>query len=192
MDTPMFDRQYRFALIGYKPVNRWAKNTSTTLSLLCIIFCLLLPTISIADAKADIIWVQKSKRVLHLIKDYKITHSYPIALGQQPVGHKQREGDQRTPEGLYYIDGRNENSKYYLSLHISYPAPQDYLRAVKMNGRPGKLIMLHGEPNSAKHKATLSSATAEDWTAGCIALSNQNMLTLWSMIDTGTPILIDP
>ena len=146
----------------------------------------------LANDKVDIIWIQKEKRQLHLIKNYKVTDTYPIALGKSSLGHKQREGDSRTPEGLYYIDGRNENSNFYLSLHISYPTPRDYRRAVRANVNPGNHIMIHGEPNDPKKKVALQTTVAYDWTNGCIALSNHNMQTLWDIVRTGTPVLIDP
>ena len=144
-----------------------------------------------AGDKADIIWVQKSQRQLHLITDYKITHSYPIALGKKPLGPKRVEGDLRTPEGLYYIDGRHENSDFYLSLHVSYPAPRDYWRAVRMNAAPGGHIMVHGEPNDRENRPSWRSATAYDWTDGCIALSNRDMRDLWNRVEVGVPVLID-
>ena len=75
----------------------------------------------LAEGKADLVWVRKSEYTLHLIRDQRILASYPIALGREPHGHKQEEGDDRTPEGLYFIDYHNSESRYFLSLHISYP-----------------------------------------------------------------------
>lgn len=138
--------------------------------------------------KADFIWVRKSENVLMLVKDFQIIRSYPIALGFAPKGHKQREGDGRTPEGLYYIEGRNPKSKYYLSLLLSYPNARDRHRARMRNDDPGGEIMIHGEPNQLK----VGQVLARNWTQGCIAVSNRDMRELWSAIDDGTPVWIDP
>jgi len=90
-----------------------------------------------AGEAADLVWVSKSDRTLHLLNDYRIIRSYPVALGKQTLGHKQTAGDSRTPEGLYLIDWRNPNSRFYLSLHVSYPGVNDLRRAARLGVRAG-------------------------------------------------------
>ena len=134
------------------------------------------------------VWVKKSENLLMLVKDFQIIRSYPVSLGRVPVGHKRREGDGRTPEGLYYIDGRNPNSRYYLALQVSYPNGHDRRLAEERGESPGGEIMIHGEPNHLKKGEVL----ARNWTQGCIAVSNQHMRELWSAVADGTPVLIEP
>ncbi len=108
-----------------------------------------------------------------------------IQLGDAPVGHKQFEGDERTPEGRYVIDYGNPDSAYHLSLHISYPNAQDRAFAESQGRSPGGDIFIHGQPN-----ALPIGRMAKDWTDGCIALSNQEIEELWSLNGDGTPIEI--
>ena len=157
--------------------------------MLVVVFCLVFAGTLSADGAADMVWVRKSDRILHLLKDYKIITSYPIALGKQPIGHKVAAGDSRTPEGLYWIDWRNPDSKFYLSLHITYPNANDLRRAVARSLDAGNSIMIHGRPDNATNAW---SEAGTDWTDGCIALSNRNMQTIWHLVADGTPILIDP
>lgn len=146
-----------------------------------------------AEGKADLIWVRKSEYMLHLIIDQQIMASYPIALGKNPIGHKQKRDDSRTPEGLYFIDYRNEDSRYFLSLHISYPDERDQRQAHRRRLDPGSDIVIHGEPNEADKRRLLSEAdNKKNWTDGCIALSNAAMVVLWQSVAEGTPILIEP
>ena len=145
-----------------------------------------------ATENTDLIWVQKSQRLMHLVQNYQIIRSYPVSLGQNPVGHKQTEGDSRTPEGLYFIDGKNPDSSYFLSLHISYPSHRDRLQAMDRQMDPGGNIMIHGEPNNRREHRTLNKADRQDWTQGCIAVSNRDMKEIWGLVEEGTPILIDP
>lgn len=140
----------------------------------------------------DMIWVQKADRKLHLMAGQRVVRSYTVSLGENPRGHKQREGDSRTPEGLYFIDGRNEASRFFLSLHISYPSLYDWQRAVRSGLDPGGYIMIHGEPDDPLQKEQLRMSTIRDWTDGCIALNNVDMAEVWSLVRDGTPILIDP
>ncbi len=139
---------------------------------------------------ADRVHVDKSERKLHLIHQGEIMRSYDISLGKNPVGHKRREGDMRTPEGDYVLDWRNPGSDFFMSMHISYPNDDD-LRAARRRGvHPGSMIMIHGLPNDAE--PTRSDYLYEDWTDGCIAVSNQAMIDIWLSVPDNTPISIVP
>ena len=140
--------------------------------------------------KADSLLIVKSERKLYLLKAGEILRDFDIALGLMPEGHKEREGDFRTPEGLYYLDARNPNSDYFLSLHISYPNQHDIARARVQGVDPGGQIMIHGQPNEPKYSE--SRYENWDWTDGCIAVSNSDMVDIWLMTDEGTPIEIRP
>jgi hypothetical protein len=134
--------------------------------------------------KADRIRVEKSKRKLYIERNNKILYEFPINLGNHPVGHKQKEGDGRTPEGSYFID-YNINSKaaYKLGLHISYPNDQDLLNAKKMGVKPGGDVMIHGtSPERSNRK---------DWTNGCIAVSNENLDIIQQYYYNSIPIQIN-
>ncbi|GIU05705.1 hypothetical protein TUM4261_08060 [Shewanella sp. c952] len=143
-----------------------------------------------ASGKADLVVVTKSESSLSLLREGKVLKSYRIAMGDNPVGHKLTEGDQRTPEGRYLLDYKKSDSAYYRSIHISYPNDEDRLRANALGIEPGGQIMIHGEnPNSS-----LSPIEAQqyNWTDGCIAVTNAEMDELWRAIDEGTPIEIWP
>jgi murein L,D-transpeptidase YafK len=134
--------------------------------------------------------VLKSDRVLRLLNNGKTLKEYRVSLGKQPVGHKTREGDLRTPEGRYILDWRNENSRFYRSIHISYPNARDMRRAQQMGADPGGMIMIHGRPSyysSATHRYD-----NKDWTDGCIAVTDSEMDEIWEMVKDGTPIIILP
>src|SRR5579859_4320864 len=96
------------------------------------------------SAHADKIVILKGERTLQLMKDGKIIRTYKVALGGQPVGRKERRGDNKTPEGNYIIDGRNPNSQFWKALHVSYPNVEDRARAKKLGVDPGGAIMIHG------------------------------------------------
>ncbi len=140
--------------------------------------------------KASAVLVDKSNRSLRLLNDGKTLREYSISLGKQPVGHKLYEGDQRTPEGRYILDWRNSNSKFYRSLHVSYPNRRDAARAHKLGKSPGGNIMIHGLPNEFHYAPWLYKG--KDWTDGCIAVNNTEMDEIWEMVDDGTPIIILP
>ena len=139
---------------------------------------------------ADRVYVDKSERQLHLLREGQVLRSYRISLGKNPVGDKQREGDLRTPEGDYYLDWRNPESDFFMSMHISYPSVHDLREAAQRGERPGGLIMIHGLPNDAR--ATRTDYLYEDWTDGCIAVSNQAMIDIWLSVPDNTPITIAP
>jgi len=141
------------------------------------------------DVKADRVVVSKSKRLLMLLKNDEVIRQYRIALGENPVGHKIRVGDSRTPEGEYVIDRRNPKSKYHLSIHISYPNETDRLEARKLNVAPGGEIMIHGLPNGMGWIGSLHALI--DWTKGCIAVTDEEIEEIWRAVPDGTPIRIE-
>jgi murein L,D-transpeptidase YafK len=141
-------------------------------------------------AAADKVVVVKSERRLYLIRDGQPFRSYKVALGLNPVGHKEREGDFRTPEGRYVLDARNAASDFFLSIHLSYPGPEDVARAKTHHWPVGGSIMIHGLPNVPKR--SLDYYRSADWTDGCIALANDDMLEVWLLTRTNTPIEIRP
>lgn len=153
-------------------------------------FCLLLAVSGPALAQVDLVRVDKSERKLELLENGKVIREYKIALGDNPEGHKQQEGDERTPEGRYTLDYRNPNSHYFKSIHISYPNAADKANAKAKGVNPGGLIMIHGQPNRFPDISPVVQQF--DWTDGCIALSNKNMQELWDLVKDGTPIEISP
>lgn len=129
--------------------------------------------------------VYKGKRRMHLFSGTEVVKTYKIALGGNPVGKKQFEGDYRTPEGFYFIDRRNPNSAYHLSLGISYPNAEDRAFAEAQGRKPGGDIFIHGRAGKNKGRG-------KDWTAGCIAVKDEEIEELYAMIANGTPIWIFP
>lgn len=140
------------------------------------------------EQKVDLVRVEKSQRQLQLIGAGKILRSYGIALGGSPVGHKQQEGDERTPEGRYVLDWRNPNSVAHRSIHISYPNADDIAAAKSRGVDPGGFIMIHGQPNGFGWMGRLLQLV--DWTDGCIAVTDSDMDEIWTMVADGTPIEI--
>jgi murein L,D-transpeptidase YafK len=140
--------------------------------------------------KVDLVTVEKGARSLSLFSDGAVVKSYRIALGFNPEGHKVREGDGRTPEGRYIIDTRNTESRYHLSLRISYPDRRDIARAANRNVPPGGDIFIHGLPNGRGGFG--STHRSRDWTAGCIAVTNTEIEEIWAAVADGTPIEIRP
>jgi hypothetical protein len=139
---------------------------------------------------ADKVVVVKHERALRLFRRGRVIAEYPIKLGLNPYGHKRREGDFRTPEGKYELVARNPQSEFFLSIKISYPNREDAAVASENGHAPGGLIMIHGQPNEPK-KPPQHYAT-KDWTDGCIALSNADMVDVWLRTSTGIPIEIRP
>ena len=140
--------------------------------------------------KADRVLVKKSEHKLYLIKDGQIFKEYTISLGLNPVGHKQQKGDKRTPEGSYLLDRRNPKSKFYKSIHISYPNESDRQTALARGVDPGGDLAIHGLPTKSEDEAW--DYIERDWTDGCIAVTNEEMEEIWNLIDDGTPIEIMP
>ena len=148
------------------------------------------PPPRLSNRIADRVLVEKNARRLTLFHHDRPIKSYEIALGRQPVGAKQFEGDNKTPEGHYVIDFRKRNSSYHRALHISYPGPQDVAFAAKRKRSAGGDIMIHGLPNGMGSMGPLHRL--RDWTAGCIAVTNNEIEELWQTIPDGTPIEIRP
>lgn len=128
--------------------------------------------------------VNKAQRRMYLLSGPTALRGFEIELGGVPVGPKRVEGDMRTPEGAYFIDRRNPNSQYYLSIGISYPNPMDVAYAQSLGLRPGGDIFIHGTPREKRRGG--------DWTAGCIAVTNREMEDIYAMVGDGTPIFINP
>ncbi len=139
---------------------------------------------------ADQIVVLKEQRKLLLLKDGSILKEYRIALGGNPIGHKTQEGDSRTPEGRYIIDYRKPDSAYHRALHISYPNDADRAQAGARGVDPGGLIMIHGLPNGRGIVGRWHRVN--DWTLGCIAVTNWEIEEIWQTVVDGTPIDIKP
>lgn len=147
------------------------------------------PASAPGEKQADHIIVSKSDKTMYLLRDDEILRSYRIAMGANwDQGHKQREGDERTPEGTYRIDWRNPDSVAHLSLHISYPNDDDIEQARRGGFDPGGNIMIHGLPNGWGAVGGLHRFV--DWTDGCIAVRNDEMREIWSFTPNGTPITI--
>ncbi len=140
--------------------------------------------------QVDHIVVRKSQRRLYLMDGDTVVRSYKIALGLEPVGPKERDGDFRTPEGWYRLARRNPRSDYFLSIQISYPNPQDMQRAHLHHWQTGGSIMIHGLPNRLKNSPWYYQHN--DWTDGCIAVSDADMVEIWLLTHEGMPIDILP
>jgi murein L,D-transpeptidase YafK len=135
----------------------------------------------------DRVLVRKAERRLFLMHGANVVRSYKVALGLNPLGQKERAGDFRTPEGHYYLGRRNPRSDYFLSIQVSYPNDSDAKRAHRNHWDAGGSIMIHGLPNQLKHELGYYETT--DWTDGCIAVSNADMVEIWLL--TPDNVLID-
>jgi murein L,D-transpeptidase YafK len=131
--------------------------------------------------------VLKEKRRMYLLHGQTVLKAYDFDLGFAPVGDKRVEGDGRTPEGRYFIDRRNPNSSFYLSLGINYPNARDIAEAQALGRPPGGDIFFHGQPNLDPRKRR-----GPDWTAGCIAITNKEMREMYAMVRNGTVVDILP
>ena len=162
--------------------------------MLVLLICAFFLIVAVGNAesvlKAERVLVKKADRQLQLISKGKVLHTFTIALGETPEGDKEEEGDLRTPEGRYVIDWRNPQSRFYKSLHISYPDAADRRQAEAEDVDPGGMIMIHGLPPEAEEQPELYQN--RDWTHGCIAVTNQAMDVIWALVDDGTPIEIRP
>ena len=140
--------------------------------------------------KADRVVVLKNERKMILMQGNLVLRVYRVALGRYPMGHKHQEGDSRTPEGLYTLDFKLEDSDFYKAIRVSYPNEQDIDYARRHGVDPGGKIMIHGLPNDLS--AARVGHPVIDWTQGCIAVTNSEMDEIWNMVDPGTPIEIHP
>lgn len=129
--------------------------------------------------------ISKTDRKMYLLHHREVLEQYDVGLGFAPLGHKQFEGDGRTPEGAYLIDRRNPRSEFHLSLGISYPNEQDVARALAAGKKPGGDIFIHGRPGKYRNGG-------RDWTAGCIAITNREIEQVYAMVRDGTPVTITP
>lgn len=160
------------------------------LSLAFVLVTVVLPAPAADFPVADRVVIDKSDRQITLWRGDTLLKRAKVALGLRPQGHKSREGDFRTPEGRYQLAERNPNSDFFLSIRVSYPAPDDVRKAARLGVAPGGQIMIHGQPNKPKHNEEYYRRT--DWTDGCIAVSNSDMVDIWLMTTPSTPITIRP
>ncbi|AFD09269.1 L,D-transpeptidase family protein [Solitalea canadensis] len=137
--------------------------------------------------KIDRLLVLKSKRQLIAFSGNKRIKTYRICLGRNPIGAKEFEGDMKTPEGIYLIDGKNPNSRYYKNLGVSYPNNADRKRAKRLGKKTGGDIKIHGTGGDINTPDPLY-----DWTWGCIAVTNKEIDELYKHVETGIPIEIKP
>jgi murein L,D-transpeptidase YafK len=146
----------------------------------------------VAGGSVDRVVVKKSERRLQLVSRGKVMREYRVALGGSPVGHKYREGDQRTPEGRYVLNWRNPKSNFYKAIHISYPSARDRQVSRQLGYSPGGMIMLHGMPTYIQSEGMRRQYASRDWTQGCIAVQDHEMDEIWRLVRDGTPIHIVP
>jgi murein L,D-transpeptidase YafK len=147
-------------------------------------------SMAVTTKAVDKVLVLKAERQLQLLHRGKVIKSYRISLGKQPKGPKFREGDNRTPEGFYWIDWRKTSSNYNLSMHISYPNAADREAATAKGLQPGGMIMVHGTPIDEEYPEWYFHTL--DWTNGCIAMKNGDMREVWGLVRDGTLIEIRP
>ena len=143
-----------------------------------------------AAVVADSVVVEKGAHRLTLFHGGQPVRTYLVALGRNPVGPKERRGDGRTPEGLFFIDGRNARSSYHLALHVSYPDSAALARARALGTSPGGDIMIHGLPNGQGEVG--AAHREEDWTEGCVAVTDEEIEEIWRAVPLRTPIRIKP
>jgi murein L,D-transpeptidase YafK len=140
--------------------------------------------------RADRVLVLKKERTLQLLQRGKVIKTYNVALGVEPRGPKARQGDHKTPEGLYVLDFRNSHSQFHKAIHISYPSERDRATARRNGVAPGGDVFVHGLPNGSSWLG--SSHRLKDWTNGCIAVTNEEIDEIWVLVPDGTPIEIKP
>ncbi len=140
-------------------------------------------------AGVDLVKVDKSENTMYLMEGDVIVKQYHVAFGANPKGHKQQEGDEKTPEGEYTLDYKKEDSAFYRAMHISYPNENDKANAKKLGVSPGGFIMVHGQRNQLGWLAIISQRF--NWTNGCIALTNTEMDEFMSLVKVGTKIRIE-
>lgn len=138
--------------------------------------------------EVDLIVIEKAARRMQLFQNGKPVRTFQIALGFAPSGDKVRQGDGKTPEGVFTIDRRNDESAFHLSVGLDYPRPDDRDRAARGGYSPGGDIFIHGQPNALPDAAKLTG----DWTAGCIALTNAEIREVWAVAPIGTKVEILP
>jgi murein L,D-transpeptidase YafK len=147
-------------------------------------------TVSSQNSRVDRVLIIKKERTLELLSHEEVIRTYKVALGGDPIGPKTRQGDHKTPEGIYLLDFRNSNSRFYKSIHISYPSARDRAQARGRGVSPGGDVFVHG---LGKGYGWIGAAhRLKDWTDGCIAVTNEEMDEIWRLVADGTPIEIRP
>ena len=141
-----------------------------------------------ANAEIDLVKVKKSIKKMYLLEKGNILKEYDIALGANPKGHKEQEGDEKTPEGTYVLDYVKEDSSFYRAMHVSYPNEKDIENAKKKGVSAGGFIMIHGQRNRLGWLSMISQNF--NWTDGCIAITNSEMDEFLKLVKVGTPIEI--
>jgi murein L,D-transpeptidase YafK len=144
----------------------------------------------VTDAVVDRIVIEKSKRTMTLMKQDREVRTYKVALGRNPIGPKIQKGDQKTPEGIYYVDYKVHNSVYHRALHLNYPNQDDIERARSLGVTPGNSIMIHGMKEDKLWMGDVQYLF--DWTNGCIALTNREIEEVWVLVPVWTPVEIRP
>jgi murein L,D-transpeptidase YafK len=139
---------------------------------------------------ADHVVVLKKERALELVSNGTVIKTYKIALGRDPIGPKSKQGDHKTPEGVYVLNSRNSHSKFYKSIHISYPSEHDRAVARQKGVSPGGDVFIHGLPNG--YGAIGAVHRLRDWTDGCITVTNEEIDEIWKAVPDGTQIEIRP
>jgi murein L,D-transpeptidase YafK len=145
---------------------------------------------STTNEPVDRIIIEKSKRRMTLLRRQQEVAVYRIALGREPSGPKVMRGDNRTPEGLYFIDCKIRNSVYHRALHLTYPNLDDLTRADSLGVSPGSHIMIHGLSERQLWMGDVQYLF--DWTNGCIALTNSEIEEIWDLVLPCTPVEIRP
>ncbi|HEB94241.1 MAG TPA: hypothetical protein ENI94_12430 [Gammaproteobacteria bacterium] len=155
-----------------------------------LLFSLMILSVNIASHEVDYVIVYKSEKKMYLLSEGDRIKEYNVVFGANPKGHKQHEGDERTPEGKYILDYKKSDSSFYKAIHISYPNEADRRRARANGVSPGGQIMIHGQKNGRGALSWL--AQQFNWTDGCIAVTNAEMDEIWALVKLGTPIEILP
>lgn len=169
----------------------WLRGGAAALLASSLASCAMHESTLTAPQYADRVVVEKSKRSMQLMSNGRVLKSYAVALGGDPVGHKQQQGDSRTPEGVYTVDFRRTVSRFNLALRISYPNRQDRQVAAARGVDPGGEIYIHGQPTGGVSPARLAQ-TGPDWTDGCIAVTNREMQEIFALVRDGTAVEIKP
>ena len=186
---------------GVRVMRAWRSLLCGLFLFLCLFLCLVLGGLaaehfatraaaSAMPAAADRVLIEKAQRRLTLYRAGVPIRSYRVALGAQPLGPKTREGDGRTPEGFYVIDGHKADSAFHRALHLSYPNAADRARARTLGVAPGGDIMIHGLRNGLGWLGPLHRLS--DWTRGCIALSDAQIDEVAAAVPDGTVVEIRP
>ena len=155
-----------------------------------IVFGSQVATCAQSEKPVDRILIEKSAHLMTLYRGSEAIHKYRIALGTQPVGRKEKQGDHKTPEGMYTVDRKNPQSIFHMALHLSYPNAEDRERAKKRGVDPGGDVEIHGLEKKYAYLGALHRQA--DWTDGCIAVTNAEIEEIWKLVPVGTRVEIRP